>query len=112
MSVRVDGNSEKISPQPKNTTPDSSTNSTALSRVSSHNAMATPSSAKAKNIVFSRPILSETQPNSGRAEVGGEGGHLRGDHEARRGHHGHHREHQPEDRRLQGLRRAEILNGR
>ena len=53
--MSVDGKSEKISPQPKKTTPDISTNSTGLSRVSSHTVIATASSEKAMNIVGSRP---------------------------------------------------------
>ncbi len=59
VSVSVDGNSEKISPQPKNTTPDSSTNSSGSPRVASQADIATASSAKARNaMVFSRPIRS------------------------------------------------------
>jgi hypothetical protein len=33
----------------------------------------------------------------GDTELGGEGGHLRGDHQAGGGHHRHHHQHQPED---------------
>ena len=66
VSVRVDGNSEKISPQPKNTTPESSTNQSGSLRVTSHRVIAAASSEKAMNIVFSRPIRSETHPKNGR----------------------------------------------
>ena len=97
--------------------------------VSSHSAIATPSSANAKHIVFSRPTRSDTQPNNGRvrplvkrsmvsasgrrrhaehehvgdAEIRRERRHLRGDHQAGRRHHRHHREHQPEKRRPEHL---------
>src|SRR3984957_15194834 len=68
VSVKVDGNSEKISPQPKNTTPESSTKASGSLIVSSQTVIATASSAKAQNIVFSRPMRSETQPKNGRVK--------------------------------------------
>ena len=66
MSVSVEGNSEKISPQPRNTTPDSSTKSVGSPRRASHKVIAAASRAKAMNIVGSRPMRSEIYPNSGR----------------------------------------------
>lgn len=55
-------------PQPKNTTPESRTNSSGSSRHASQSIIATPSSAKAINMVCSRPKRSEINPNSGRVK--------------------------------------------
>ena len=66
MSVSVEGNSEKISPQPKSTTPDIRTKAAGFDRVNSHSVIAAPSSANAITIVFSRPIRSDSQPKNGR----------------------------------------------
>src|SRR6185312_8365050 len=66
VSVRVEGNSEKISPQPKNTRPVSTTNSAGRSMKANRIRIATASSENATNIVISRPIWSETQPKNGR----------------------------------------------
>src|ERR1051326_1287726 len=66
VSVSVDGNSENISPQPKNTTPDINANSSALSRTPNISSTATASSENAISMVFSRPIRSDTKPKKGR----------------------------------------------
>src|SRR5580698_2368266 len=66
VSVNVDGNNEKISPQPKNTTPDISANSNASPRVLNISSTAAASSENAISMVFSRPIRSDTQPKNGR----------------------------------------------
>src|SRR3984893_14664041 len=66
VSVSVDGKREKISPQPKKTTPENSTNNKVTSRVSNHRVIAMASSPKASNRVVSRPIRSDTQPKNGR----------------------------------------------
>ena len=66
MSVSVEGNSEKISPQPKNTSPVSTTKSAGRSMKANRMRMAMASSEKASAIVASRPIWSETQPKNGR----------------------------------------------
>src|SRR6202171_3251496 len=68
VSVSVEGNSEKISPQPKNTMPENRTNNKVLSRVSNQSVIAIPSSPKAMNMVLSRPIRSDTQPKKGRVK--------------------------------------------
>jgi MFS family permease len=61
----MDGNSEKISPQAKNTRLDNSTNITGLLIVYTQAQIARPSIRKAVNMAFSRPIWSEIQPQSG-----------------------------------------------
>src|SRR5579871_593381 len=66
VSVNVDENSEKISPQPKNTMPDITANNAGLPRVASITQTASASIEKAMNMVRSRPILSDTQPKKGR----------------------------------------------
>ena len=66
VSVRVDGNSEKISPQPNSTKPVSTTNIAGWSMKANSTMIATASSANASAMVFSRPIWSDTQPKNGR----------------------------------------------
>ena len=66
VSVSVDGNSEKISPQPKNTTADNTTKTSASLRKATMIATAAASIRKATAIVFSRPIWSDNQPKNGR----------------------------------------------
>ena len=68
VSVKVDGNKEKISPQPKNTIPDKITNMTGSERVMTQANIAIASRPNAIVIVYSRPILSDTQPNNGRVK--------------------------------------------
>ena len=65
-SAVIAGNKENISPQAKNTTLDSSTNITGLVIVCSNAYTEMPSSTKAMNMAFSRPIRSEIQPQKGR----------------------------------------------
>src|SRR3954470_18265005 len=66
VSVSVEGNSEKISPQPKNTMPDITANKAGSPRVASITQTASASIENAMNMVHSRPILSDTQPKKGR----------------------------------------------
>jgi hypothetical protein len=68
VSVSVEGKSEKISPQPKNTKPDNRMNNKVLSRVSNHSVIAMASSPKAINMVRSRPIRSDIQLKNGRVK--------------------------------------------
>ena len=115
--------------------PVSSTNATGFRPNWLSSRMPTPSSANAMNIVFSRPIRSETQPKNGRltplstrsidsanvsagsvrpssdtgdvgdAEILGDRRELRGGHEAARGREHEHHVHHPERRRAQHLER-------